>query len=268
MTHHPVCRRLLILVALAVCGSAAHARSAGSAAVLAVASVASTASNTIGESASTAAIAETQAWWHAFAIGDLAYLRDHTASQTVLTLASGASFDRDGLLAESASFTAGASTRMEWSSQTVHFVSPDIAVVHSDLTETVGLNASRYRFLTLLERHDGRWLISGAQSTRIPSLSPRVAPAQAGVLMDFAGIYLTPKAGRLEVALRDGALVIVDPDGKLYPLEPIGPGLFEFGQVSAGKGIVRFAFTRDASGKVVSLSRLLPSSLSTFPRAP
>ncbi|MCI4566661.1 nuclear transport factor 2 family protein [Lysobacter sp. CFH 32150] len=260
-------------MAFAVCASAAdastvdHARSAGSAAVLAVAS-ASTASNAVGESASTAAIAETQAWWHAFAIGDLAYLRDHTASQTVLTLASGASFDRDGLLAESASFTAGTSTRMEWGSQTVHFVSPDIAVVHSDLTETVGPNTSRYRFLTLLERSDGRWLVSGAQSTRIPSLSPRVSLAQAGVLMDFVGIYLTPKAGRLEVALRDGALVMVDPDGKPYPLEPIGPGLFEFGQVSSGKGIVRFAFTRDASGKVVSLSRLLPSSLSTFPRAP
>ena len=217
--------------------------------------------------ATQAVMAGTQAWWHAFAIGDLAYLRTHTAPEMALTLASGASFDHDGVLAESASFTAGASTRMEWGSQAVRFVTPDIATVHSDIVETVGANASRYRFLTLLERRDGRWVVSNAQSTRVPSLSSRVAPAEAGVLTDFAGFYVTPKAGRVEVALRDGALVVVDPDGNAFPLEPIGPGMFEFGQVSSGKGIVRFAFTRDASGKVVSMSRLLPSSLSTFPRA-
>lgn len=70
----------------------------------------------------------------------------------------------------------------------------------------------------------------------------------------------------LVIAIQDSALALTDPNGAVLRLEPIGPGLFEEPRLSASNGLVRFAFTRDATGRVTSLNRLIPSGVNTFPR--
>ncbi|HEU0080360.1 MAG TPA: hypothetical protein VFQ76_22115, partial [Longimicrobiaceae bacterium] len=126
----------------------------------------------------------------------------------------------------------------------------------------------RYRYLTLLQRDGAGWRVAAAQSSRELALTPRVPAAAAGALADFAGSYSTPRGAALRVLARDSVLVLVEPSGLEIPMEPIGPGLFEFGYVSLGNGIVRFSFPRDAAGRVTALVRLLPGSLTTFPRIP
>jgi hypothetical protein len=220
------------------------------------------------DAATANAIAGTQQWWKAFSVNDAAYLQAHTAPDMALTLASGATFDHAGLLAESATFTNGARMRMDWASEAVDFPTPDIAIVRSRLTETAGPSAKTYRVITVLEQRKGAWWVSKAQTTRELALAPRVPLSDAGGIDDLVGTYLTPGKKRLQVRRTDAGLELLDPDGKAYPLEPIGPGLFEFGELSLSKGTMRFAFSRGADGKVVAMTRLLPNAVSVYPRAP
>jgi hypothetical protein len=70
----------------------------------------------------------------------------------------------------------------------------------------------------------------------------------------------------LRIVAQDSALALIEPSGAELRIEPIGPGLFEFTELSPSNGIVRFAFTRDAAGAVVAFSRLVPGAVNTFPR--
>jgi hypothetical protein len=65
---------------------------------------------------------------------------------------------------------------------------------------------------------------------------------------------------------RGAALVLIEPSGKELPLEPIGPALFEFRQLSAINGIVRFTFSRDGAGRVTAFNRLTSGRVDSFPR--
>lgn len=218
------------------------------------------------DAASQAAISRTQEWWTAFAMNDAAYLRAHTASEMTLTLANGGTFDRAGLLTLSATFTAGATMKMEWPTQSVRFATPDLTIVHGRLDERVGPNGSIYRVLTVLERRNGQWWVTTAQTTRELIAAPRIQLADAGAIDDLVGNYLTPMHHRLQVMHGDNGLVILTPEGQTHPMEPIGPSLFELDDVLLGQGLVRFAFARDAQGKVTAMTRLTAGGLAVFLR--
>lgn len=216
-----------------------------------------------------AAIASHRAWWQALVLADTAYLRARSASGLVLTLSSGRTFDRDGALREAASHSTGARLTTSWLTEEARPIGPDAIVVTSRLRESEGTAAMTYRYLTVLRRDAAReWHVLPAQSTREAAFTPRVPAAAAGVLADFAGTYRTPRGGALRVVAHDSLLALVEPSGAQLPLEPIGPGLFEFGALSASNGVVRFVFTRDAAGRVAALTRLVPGTVTTFPRAP
>ena len=72
----------------------------------------------------------------------------------------------------------------------------------------------------------------------------------------------------LRIVARDSTLALVDPTGAESVLEPIGPALFELPALYDGIGLLRYVFTRDASGRVTALSRLIYGSVITWPRVP
>jgi hypothetical protein len=205
-------------------------------------------------------------WWRAFAIADTAYVGAHTAPELALTLSSGRTFDRAAMLRESASHTAGARLRLEWAEEAVQAAAPGLAVVTTRVTESEGTNTQSFRYLTTLVRHGAGWRVAAAQSTRIAGFTPRVPATTAGRLADFVGDYRTPRGAVLRIVAQDSALALIEPSGAELRIEPVGPGLFEFTELSPSNGIVRFAFTRDASGAVVAFSRLVPGAVNTFPR--
>lgn len=214
------------------------------------------------------ALAAQRGWWRAFVVADTAYLRAHTAAAFSLTLSSGRTFDGPAMLAEAAAHTRGGRLELGWGDETVRLVAPTVAVAATRATEADGPTVGTYRYLTVLQRHGGAWRVATAQSTRELALTPRVPAAAAGPLADFAGAYRTPRGAALRVVVRDSALVLVEPSGLEIRMEPIGPGLFEFGYVSLANGVVRFAFPRDAAGRVTALNRLLPGVVTSFPRIP
>ena len=218
------------------------------------------------DAASRAAIEGIEAWWQAFSRNDAAYLRAHSAPDLGLVLANGSTFDLAGMLAMSATFGDGKGVEMTWSDHAVRRPGPDVAIVQSHLDERVGPNRNAYRVLTVLERRAGTWQVSSAQSTRELIPSPRIPLADAGAVEDFVGHYLTPKRLRLSVERTESGLVLVAPDGKRYPIEPVGPALFELADPPQGQGVVRIAFARNADGKVTSLTRIVSSGLAVFPR--
>jgi hypothetical protein len=214
------------------------------------------------------ALAAQRDWWRAFVVADTAHLRARTAPDLSLTLSGGQTYDLPAMLAEIAARTRGARLEVGWADETVRMVAPAVALVTSRVTETDGLTVSRYRFLTLLQRDGAGWRVAAAQSARELALTPRAPAAAAGPLADFAGAYRTPRGAALRVVARDSALVLVEPSGLEIPMEPIGPGLFEFDYVSLANGIVRFSFPRDAAGRVTALVRLTPGAATAFPRIP
>lgn len=214
------------------------------------------------------ALAMQRDWWRAFAVADTAYLQAHTAPRLALTLSSGLTFDRAGAIAQAARHTNGSRLGMDWGEQAVRVASPSTLVLTARVTETEGQTATTYRYLTVLERTGPEWRVAAAQSTRELAFTPRLPAAAAGPLADYAGGYRTPRGGTLQVVVRDSALGLVEPSGQELPLEPIGPSLFEFRELSPANGIVRFVFTRDESGRVAALVRLIPGHVNTFPRIP
>lgn len=214
------------------------------------------------------ALAAQRDWWRAFVVADTAHLRAHAAPDLSLTLSGGQTYDLPAMLAAMATQTRGARLEVGWADETVRMMAPAVALVTSRVTESDGLTVSRYRFLTLLQRDGAGWRVAAAQSARELALTPRVPAAAAGALADFAGAYRTPRGAALRVVARDSALVLVEPSGLEIPMEPVGPGLFEFNYVSLGNGIVRFSFPRDSAGRVTALVRLIPGTVTTFPRIP
>jgi hypothetical protein len=218
-------------------------------------------------SASTPAIVAQRAWWTAFVVADTAHLQTSTAPAFSLTLSSGNTYDRAAMLAQAATHTDGAKVGIEWADEAVQFPEPTVAIVSSRVTEmAAGYPSSVYRYLTVLRRFGSDWQVAAAQSTRELRLTPPVPVAVAGTLSDYAGVYRTPKGFNLRIAAGDSRLLLIEPSGKEIPLIPVGPGLFEFERLSMGNGQVRMMFARDASGKVVSFSRLLVGTVNTFTR--
>ena len=244
---------LLLALAAAACAGATPPRlpSAGPAA-----------SDTAG------ALAAQREWWRAFAVADTAYVRAHTAPAVSVTLSSGLTLDLAGTVAQVATHVNGSRLGMAWAEEAVRLASPSVAIATARLTESEGTSTTTFRYLTVLERAGGGWRVAAAQSTRELAFTPRLAAAQAGPLGDYAGAYRTPRGTELRVLLRDSALVLVEPSGTEIPLAPVGPGIFEFNVLSPLNGVVRMMFTRDAGGRVASLSRLVPGQVITFPRIP
>jgi hypothetical protein len=250
---HP--RRVTVLLALglaACAGNVPHATTPGAVA---------------GDSAG---VLEAQrAWWRAFTIADTAYLQAHTAPAFSLTVSSGATFDRAGMLAQAATHVNGSRLTMTWADEEARLAAPSVAVATTRSTESDGgMATSTFRYLTVMERAGGGWRVSAAQSTREAAFTPTLPAAQAGELGPYVGGYRTPRGVALRVEARDSALALIEPSGNEIRMEPIGPALFEFRGVSPLNGIVRMAFTRDASGRVTGMTRLVNGAVNTFPRIP
>jgi hypothetical protein len=208
-------------------------------------------------------------WWRAYTVGDTAYLRAHTAPEFLLTLSSGATYDRAAMLVEAPTHVNAGQLGVTWADEALRLASPSAAVLTGRVTETLGNATQVYRFLTAFKRGgDGGWRVAVAQSTREAAFTPRVSAGVAGPLADYAGGYRTPRGATLQVVVRDSALALVEPSGTEIRLEPIGPGLFEFDTLSLSNGVVRIVFTRDAAGRVAAMTRLAPAQSNTFPRIP
>lgn len=218
--------------------------------------------------ADTAGVLEVQrGWWRAFTVADTAYLQAHTAPAFSLTISSGATFDRAAMLAQAATHVNGGRLTMAWADEAVRAPAPSLAIATTRATETDGQSVnSTYRYLTVMERGADGWRVAAAQSTRELTFTPRVSAAQAGDLGDFVGAYVTPRGTELRVEAHDSSLALIEPSGKELPMVPVGPALFELGGMSPSNGIVRLVFTRDARGRVTSMSRLINGVVTTFPR--
>jgi hypothetical protein len=223
---------------------------------------ASTAADTTGS------LAAQRDWWRAFATADTAYLQAHTAPDFSLTLSSGQTFGRAAMLGRAATHVNGGRLAMRWEEEAVRAVAPPLVVATTRLTETDGPTSATYQYLTVLDGTRGRWRVAAAQSTRALVFTPRVPVEQSGPLGDFAGGYRTPRGLVLRVEVRGVALAMVEPSGAEIPLEPIGPGIFEFRQLSPSNGMVRMVFTRDAAGRIAGMTRLINGEATTFPRIP
>lgn len=209
-------------------------------------------------------------WWRAFADGDTAALRKRSASKVALTLSNGRTLDHANMLTESQRFGGLPHPTLDWSDTAVVRSSDGrIAVVAARLRETDPRGTTQNRVLTVLERADDvptGWRMLAAQGTREPQRSSRLSVAAAGDLTAYSGQYRVPN-GVVKITVVDSALALTDPRGMVTRLEPIGPGLFEAVPPATTTELVRLLFTRDQSGRIISLSRLTAGGLTTFPRA-
>lgn len=216
---------------------------------------------------SAGAIAAQCAWWTAFIVADTAHLQARSAPQLSVTISGGQTYDRPAMLAEAATHLRGKDLLIEWLDSAVQFPEPSIAIVTSRVRETAG-PVGIYRYMTVLRWSGKQWMVAAAQSTRELSLAPRVPESVSGALADYAGKYQTPKGGVLPVSVRGTGLLLVEPEGLEIPLEPVGPGVFEFNRLSLGNGLVRIVFPRDSNGRVTGMTRLLVGAVTTFPKLP
>lgn len=218
--------------------------------------------------ADSSALAAHHGWWLAFSVGDTAYLQAHTAPVFSVTMSTGRTYDRGGMLARAATHLEGSRMRIEWADEATRFPAPGVATVTSRVTETDGPRVVFFRYLTVLEQGPGGWRASAGQSTREATATPDVPAAVAGPLGEYAGEYRTPRGGVVRVAVRDSALGLIDPSGREIPLAPIGPAIFEYRSPEGVNSIVRFVFTRDSAGRIGALLRLAPGEANTWTRAP
>lgn len=210
---------------------------------------------------SAAVLAAHRAWWRAFTVGDTARLASLSSSRLSLTMSTGRTLDRAAALADARQRGDSSGVRLAWGEETAQ-VWGEAAVVTSRFTESVGATDLGYRFISVLRREAGVWRVTAAQSTRLPAPPVRVAvPADA--LREYAGRYRTPQGRALSLEPRDSTLVLVTPDGGEDRLVPIGPAIFESPASQA-----RFAFERDASGRVVGLTLLSSRGVFRWPRLP
>jgi Domain of unknown function (DUF4440) len=213
-----------------------------------------------------AAVAER--WWRAFTLGDTAYLRRHTSPRLALTLSNGQTLDRDRVLRDAATRVPKPSTFVRPATDVAALPAGNAVVVTSSVMEGSQGGSNVFRYLAVLERTDSVWLVVAAHSTRAITLTPRVAASVAGQLADYAGRYRGQAGRELRVVVRDSTLGFIDPSGVEVRLEPIGPALFELPTLYDGLAIIRFAFARDSTGRVTSLSRLIYGTVTLWPRLP
>jgi hypothetical protein len=216
------------------------------------------------DTAGAAAVAE--GWWRALTLGDTAYIARHSSDRLTLTLSNGHEFGRRTLIDEVAGHVPKPSTFVRGATDVAVRSATGVVVVTSRMQEGSQGGANTYRYLTVLERGPSTWQVLAAQSTREVALSPRVPAGTAGPLADFVGSYRGQRGGALRVVARDSVLVLVDPAGAESRLEPVGPALFESPTLYDGIAVVRFVFTRDATGRVSALSRLIYGSVVSWPR--
>ncbi|RYE57575.1 MAG: hypothetical protein EOP48_05505 [Sphingobacteriales bacterium] len=203
----------------------------------------------------TSAIGEAKAWWNAVTFGDTAYLKTHSTAGLTVTFNSGRSFNHAEIIRQVATHDPKAPIKAEWSQAELQSPSPTTAIVTNRVIETVGKTPHIYKFITVLIRNNSGWIVAAAQSTREIQLAPAIPVKEAGNLVDFAGSYKTPAGLTLTTVIRDTSLVLVEPSGAETRLEAIGPGIFEIPKILSA-GNVRFVFSRDESGKVVSVIRV------------
>ena len=209
-----------------------------------------------------------EAWWRAFTVGDTAYLQRHTAPRLMLTLSNGQTFDRVAMLNSAVTHKPAPSMVIEAKGSSVVHAGEGTVVVRSLVLEGARGNSNVFHFLTVLQRVGAGWRVTAGQSTRELTLTPRLPASAAGPLADYAGSYRGQRGGVLRIVARDSTLALIDPAGAESVLEPIGPALFELPALYDGIGLLRYVFTRDASGRVTALSRLIYGSVVTWPRVP
>ena len=258
MSHHAARRAVLLLLPITAVTVLASCTSPARVATPAVAP------------ADTAdAIAAARSWWRAFAVADTASLQTSTAPQLSLTLSNGQVLDRAAMLVDALTHTRGSTLTIEWSEVSVQHPAPGrVAFVTGRVREGNQGGANRYRYLTVLERDGGPWRVSAAQSTRELVLTPAASAQVVGALAEYAGSYRGPRGGGVQITVRDSALALVDGAGTELRLVPIGPALFESSVLSVGNGVLRFAFTRDTTGRVTALNRLINGAVNTWVRVP
>jgi len=213
------------------------------------------------------AAAASEDWWHALTFGDTAYLARHTDARTTVTFSNGRRFDRASLLRTAAGHHPKPTAFLRRTGAAV-IPSGGAVAVTLDVIEGTDTGANVYHYLSVLEKQEAGWRVVAAQSTRELGLTPRVSAQVAGPLSDYIGSYRGGRGGMLRIVARDSVLALIDPSGAETRIEPIGPGLFELPLLYDGIALVRFAFARDGSGRVSSLSRMIYGSVNTWPREP
>ena len=200
------------------------------------------------------ALEVSKAWWHAIA-GDTSFIKKHSTGELTVTFNNGRSFNGAEIIAHIATNKSSSLIKSEWSDEIVQNPTPQTAIISNRVVETVGAVQHIYKFITVLVRKDSIWKVAAAQSTRVLELAPPVPVEEAGKLEDFAGSYRTPGGMILKILVREVSLVLVEPSGSETKLEAIGPGLFEIPKIIFA-GNVRFSFSRNDSGQVVSMTRI------------
>ena len=200
-------------------------------------------------------------WWRAFTLGDTARVRALSAPPIVLTMSTGRVLGHAAVLADAGTRGDSTQVRLEWEDEVLQRWS-DGAVVTSRFAETVGPGRSVYRFVTVMRRDAGGWRVVAAQSTRIPPATvPFAIPPER--LSAYAGRYRQREGATvLELAVRDGGLVVRRGDGGVDPLIALSPSVFE------APGQARFVLERDAAGQVATLTILGTRAVTHWSRVP
>ncbi len=214
-----------------------------------------------GSSADAGARDAHRAWWRAFTLGDTARVRALSAPQVVLTMSTGRVLGHAAVLADAGTRGDSSQVRLEWEDEVLQGWT-DGAVVTSRFAETVGPARSVYRFVTAMRRDAGGWRVVAAQSTRIPPAVVAV-PVPPEQLSAYAGRYRQREGGPvLELAVRDGGLIVRRGDGGVDPLIALSPAVFE------APGQARFVLERDAAGRVATLTILGTRAVTHWSRVP
>lgn len=203
-------------------------------------------------------------WWKAYALGDTAYLRTHSIKDASFTLSVGKFFSGEALFAQASKHTPAAKISFEWTGEAVQYLDSKTAVARLRVIEGIGNNIVPFQYLSVLKFSDTSWKVVAAQSTKELTLSARKPELETANLQDYAGSYKTPSGAFLKIIVRENKLIMIEPSGAETLIEPIGPGLYELSSLPF-VGNVRFAFSRDASGKVTHLSRI-GNTTASFPR--
>jgi hypothetical protein len=202
-----------------------------------------------------APLAAAKAWWHAVTFGDTMHIKNHSTENIMVTFNNGRSFTYREIIAQVSTHHPSANITLEWSESSAQAAGPQTVIITNRIVEKVGAANNIYKFITVLVKYGKKWKVAAAQSTRELGIAKRIPAKQAGDLIDYAGIYRTPGGMTMQVIAKDTVLLLKEPSGTETILEPVAPGLFEFQAISFA-GNVRFSFHRDATGSVVSLTRI------------
>jgi hypothetical protein len=211
--------------------------------------------NSNAQNGNDAPLAAAKAWWHAVTFGDTIHIKNHSTENVIVTFNNGRSFTYKEIIAQVSKHHPSANITLEWSESSAQLAGPQTAIITNRIVEKVGAGNNIYKFITVLVKNGKKWKVAAAQSTRELGMAKRITAKEAGDLIDYAGSYRTPGGMTMQVMANDSVLLLKEPSGTETILEPIAPGLFEFQAISFA-GNVRFSFHRDATGSVVSLTRI------------